>query len=134
MKMHAVYIDVVFLFLVIFLVLVKLSHFEENENFIEKVLPSINLAQAEESNSPGMTDEDILTLTINQEGDNNVKLFVGEEEFRMANLLAILQARNPGELALRVDEEVKHGLVMSVMLKCRDSGVGKVSFAYKGIK
>ena len=117
------------MFLVTFLMALSYS-----SDSLEKNLPPIDLTQAAMDGGSGITSTDFILVSIAQDKNNVTRLFVADKEISLEDLPKIIESENPKEISLRVDNGVLFGKAMEVMLKCKEHGVRRISFAYEEMK
>lgn len=110
-------IDVVFLLLIFFMV----STTFKDQAGLDLTLP--------DASSRSNARSETLLVAV----DRHQKLFVGDQEIQISRLGKViqnqLQGRSDKTVVLRVDENVPHGMVVSIMDAARDAGAEGITFA-----
>lgn len=118
------------LFLVLFLnTLLAFSAVGESP---ERALPPIRLEEVKGATSPGVSRVASLTLSVRPvPGGEALAYFLNEAPVDLPQLEQKLKELAPREVLLRVDAQVRHGAVVSLMKFLEERGVPNISFAYR---
>ena len=129
MKIHAIYIDVIFCIIsAIIPICLLLAVFSSEAQ--EITLPPVNLTQIEAVDGVGVTTEDLFIVTMAKEPGKATRILVKNKEVdSKKGLEEAIGAASLQEVCLRVDKEVDFGEVQEVMWLCVSMGVPRVSFA-----
>jgi len=131
MRMHPSIFDIFCCLLGIFMLfsVMAFAYFNESP---EKTLPPIELAEGTDTSTPGFTDYEPLTISIKLGSrDDRPRYFIEDEEVTFSRISERLRVILPKEVSIRVDKQVRFGLVISLMELCKKASVNNISFAYK---
>lgn len=131
MRMHPSIFDIFCCLLGIFMLfsVMSVAYFNESP---EKTLPPIELAEGSDNNSPGLTEYEPLTLSLQlMPEDNTPRYFIENEEVPFSKISKRLKELSPQEVSIRADRKVQFGLIISLMELCKQAHITDISFAYK---
>jgi len=99
----------------------------------EKTLPQVDLATIAKKDITGVTQFEPVSISVKSQGPaaQQVAYFVNEKKMELSELPEWLKTFLPGKVALRVDKDIPHGLVLEVIAMCQNSGIENISFSYK---
>ncbi len=129
MKLPAVFIDC---FLVITITLMFLMVFMKPVTE-EMNLPAIQLPKSASAAEAGVTENDMLKVTLKGNGDDIV-MFINDTKVDKNELSRIIKERNSQEIVIRGDHNMSWGKGTMFMGFLNSLGVSGISIAYDPVK
>lgn len=108
------FVDVMLVLLIIFMVTAPM------------MVQGVNVDLPEASSDPLESDEELLVVTIDKEGQVFINDFQVGVDFLSEKLLKILDGRVDREVYLRADKTVPYGVVVRVMSEVKGAGIEKL--------
>lgn len=128
MKIHAVYIDAIFVILVALLALNALMKPVSEE----LSLPPIELPELNQSENPGVSHNESMVISMECKKNSDPVIYIRETPVKDKDQLTqIIKKEHPLEVVLRGDSDLSWGQGVDLLSHLNDIGVESISIACK---